>query len=244
MKTLERHRREWEHLAADDPLWAVLTAPGRRHGGWEPEEFFATGEAEVAGVMATAAGLGLPREHGRALDFGCGAGRISRALGSRFERVDGVDIAGGMIDTARRLNADREHLHFHLNTTPDLRLFASDTFDCAYSSLTLQHLPGRGLALGYLAELVRVLRPGGLLAFQLPARLAPIHRLQVTRRLYALARALRVSEQTLLRRTPLTPMRMLAIPEDVVRSALERHGARVARVETLGADGQRYFATR
>ena len=43
--SLERHRQDWEHLAETDPLWAVLTHPGRKGGRWDVDEFFATGEA-------------------------------------------------------------------------------------------------------------------------------------------------------------------------------------------------------
>ena len=33
--SLERHRHDWEELAAYDPLWAVLTQPGKRGGRWD-----------------------------------------------------------------------------------------------------------------------------------------------------------------------------------------------------------------
>ena len=31
--------------------WAILTEPSRRYGGWDPAEFFASGRAQIAGVM-------------------------------------------------------------------------------------------------------------------------------------------------------------------------------------------------
>ena len=58
--SLERHRHDWEELAAYDPLWAVLTRPGKRGGRWDRDEFFATGETEIAGVVVAADQLGLP----------------------------------------------------------------------------------------------------------------------------------------------------------------------------------------
>jgi SAM-dependent methyltransferase len=90
---LQRHKRDWERLAAEDPLWAVLTDPARRGRRWRVEDFLATGEAEIAGALEEAAELDLPERRGSALDFGCGAGRLTRALSLRFERAVGVDIS-------------------------------------------------------------------------------------------------------------------------------------------------------
>ena len=241
---LDRHRRDWEELGEQDPLWAVLTDPRKRGGRWDVDEFFATGEQELEAVLARARGWDVPARFERALDFGCGAGRVTRAMAPRFEHAIGVDVAASMVRTAERLNADRANLTFVVNDAPDLRRFDTASFDFAYSTVVLQHLPNRELALGYAEELVRVLRPRGLLVFQLPAALSLPYRLQPTRRLYALLRRLGVSEETLLRRTPLTPMRMLAVPEPVVRAAIERAGGSVLDVESLGAGDRRYFVTR
>lgn len=40
--SLERHKEDWERLAEVDPMWAVLTAPDQRGGGWDAHAFFAT----------------------------------------------------------------------------------------------------------------------------------------------------------------------------------------------------------
>jgi hypothetical protein len=48
----------WDRLGRSDPLWAVLTETSRRGGGWTPEEFFATGERDIALAMARAASGG------------------------------------------------------------------------------------------------------------------------------------------------------------------------------------------
>lgn len=239
MSRLERHRQDWERLAAEDPFWAVLTDPARRGRRWRVEDFLATGEDEIAGVLEEAAELGLPERRGSALDFGCGAGRLTRAVSLRFERAVGVDISAEMIRVARELNADRPNCEFVVNEAPDLARFESRSFDFVYSSIVLQHLPGRDVALAYVRELVRVLADGGLLVFQVPQRLAPLRRLQLARRLYAAARRLGVPERTLLRRTPLTPMRMLALPERDVRAAVAAAGSRILRVD---AETGRYFA--
>src|SRR5262249_61977542 len=126
------------------------------------------GEGGAAGVRGEARRGGIDVVRRRALDFGCGAGRLTQALAAYFERVDGVDIAASMLATARRYNRHPETCHYHLNTAPDLRLFESGAFTFAYSVLVLQHIePQHSKA--YLRELLRLLAPGGLLVFQLPS---------------------------------------------------------------------------
>jgi cyclopropane fatty-acyl-phospholipid synthase-like methyltransferase len=56
---------------------------GRR---WTTEEFFATGVTEIAALMAEARGFGLPASRRRALDFGCGLGRLTQALADHCDR--------------------------------------------------------------------------------------------------------------------------------------------------------------
>jgi hypothetical protein len=78
--------------------------------------------------------------------------------------------------------------------------------------------------------------------FQLPTETSALHRLELSRRLYGLATRLGVSGEWLIRRTPLTPMRMISLPESDVRALLESAGAELLRVEPLGPAGARYFA--
>ncbi len=157
--SLERHRRDWEALAATDPLWAVLTDPARKGGRWTREEFLATGEAEIAEVLERAERLGRPSRRRRALDFGCGAGRLTRALALRFDEAVGVDIATGMVAAARELNADVPAARFEVNERPDLSRFETGAYDLVYTSLVLQHLPDQRAIEAMIAELLRLTAP-------------------------------------------------------------------------------------
>jgi hypothetical protein len=38
----------WSELGARDPMWAVLSIPGKKGNRWGRDEFFATGVADVA----------------------------------------------------------------------------------------------------------------------------------------------------------------------------------------------------
>lgn len=244
MTSLPKHRRAWEDLGRVDPFWAVLNVPSRRHGQWDPAEFFATGKREIDSLMKSAEELALPRQRTSALDFGCGVGRMARSLASHFESYTGVDISEPMIARAREWNRDYTQCRFVLNTTGDLRIFDGASFDLIYSRFVLQHLPSRALVESYLRDFIRILKPGGLLVFQLPSRIDLLHRLQPRRRLYALLRGLGFSERVLLGPLKLTPMAMRAMPETEVVQLVQTLGGRLLRAEHPSDLDQIYFFTR
>jgi len=229
-----RQARDWDDLATVDPLWAVLSVDTKRNGGWDLDDFFATGEAEVDQILATAAQIGRPKRHERALDFGCGVGRLTRPLARRFGEAVGVDISKRMTDIARRLNADTSNLTFATADEPPV-----GDFDLVLANLVLQHLPSRPRARDYIVRLIEATRPDGLVVFQLPTRLRVGQRLQPKRRLYAALRD-RVGAERL-HAAGLHPVRMLALPEADVRATVDRAGATVAHTEDAAAAGLRYY---
>jgi SAM-dependent methyltransferase len=165
-RSLERLRTTWAALGTEDPLWAILSSPDKRGRRWDTDEFFAAGEAEIAGVAAIAASLGRPRNHGRALDFGCGVGRLSRALASRYAEVVGVDISPSMVEHARQLNVHLANVRFVENAVADLSFLESGSVDLVYSTITLHHIPAP-LQLAYIREFLRVLSADGVAIFQI-----------------------------------------------------------------------------
>ena len=168
---LDDLRRNWDGLGQVDPLWAILAHPERHGGRWQGDEheFFASGQEAVAEVMAMLERVSLrPASTVRALDFGCGAGRLTQGLAEHFETVDGVDIAHSMIALAEQHNRHGERVRYHLNEAGDLALFPNDSFDLVLSLIVLQHIPN-ALKGAYLREFVRVLRPGAVAAFTVPS---------------------------------------------------------------------------
>jgi glycosyltransferase involved in cell wall biosynthesis/ubiquinone/menaquinone biosynthesis C-methylase UbiE len=162
-------QQSWDQFGREDPFWAVLTNPDKKGGRWSEAEFFATGRHDIQAALQRITALGISLSFEKALDFGCGPGRLTQALAECFQEAHGVDIAASMIAKARELNAFGGRCMYHLNDRPDLRLFEANTFDLVYSWLVLQHMP-KQLALGYIAEFARVTKPGGIMIFQIPDR--------------------------------------------------------------------------
>lgn len=162
---LAKLRRVWGALGHDDPLWAVLSHNTKRGGRWQVDEFLATGQVEIDSQLTALAPSGYPLRRDLALDFGCGAGRLSRALAVHFDKVIGVDVSASMIDAAKRLNADVVNIEFRENAATDLGGIDDASFDFVFSHITLQHIP-TALALGYVDEFLRILAPGGVAVFQ------------------------------------------------------------------------------
>jgi len=158
----------WENLAQNDPMWAILTVPDKKGKKWKPSEFFATGEGQVSHAMKVVQEHGDVRRNA-ALDFGCGIGRLTNALAKQFKDAYGVDFSPTMINLAKKYTP-HSNCHFILNQNSDLSIFGDNEFDFIYSYITLQHMRSE-FVLKYVAEFLRILAPGGVAAFQAPYEL-------------------------------------------------------------------------
>lgn len=223
---LRSHIRDWQEMANVDPFRAI----SGQNKQWNVDEFFATAKPHMDQLFSAASGLGLPRAYERAVEFGCGAGRFLPHFEKRFKEVWGADVSQEMIDSASQYNP---RCRFHLVTGLDLQFFPDNHFDLIYSFLVLQHLPNKSAITGYIKEFMRILRPGGLAAFQLPDRLNLRWRIQPRRRAYQLLHALGVGGERL-QAWGLLPMRLTALPKETVESVVTGVGCRVLRVDTLG----------
>lgn len=127
-------------------------ATGRRYGeiARDYRRFFAPALVAFARPLVRTVPLANGAE---ALDLGSGVGTISALLARRGAAVTGIDASEGMLRESRGLARVRGDVY---------RLpFGDGTFDAALCTFVLHHLarPGR-----LVAEAVRVLRPGGMLA--------------------------------------------------------------------------------
>ncbi|GAA4005831.1 class I SAM-dependent methyltransferase [Sphingomonas humi] len=154
--------RDWSKWGRSDPYFAVLAHPqfGRETIAEHRDAFFQTGEHYVASVLAglEASSGAFPRR--RALDHGCGTGRLTIPLSRAFEQVVALDVAPEMLAEAERnaRGANRDNIHFH--QADDRLSGVAGSFDFVLSHLVLQHVPvERGLLI--FERLIELVAPGG-----------------------------------------------------------------------------------
>ena len=157
-------RTEWNRRAQSDAFYYVAFARPQS----TEEEFDATAAETLPAIVSELGRLPLPECRPlRALEIGCGPGRLMLPLSQTFGEIHGVDISDEMIAIARRRLAHVPHAHLHVNEGADLPAFEEGYFDAVYSYAVFQHIPEKAVVLGYLKEALRVLRPGGVARVQL-----------------------------------------------------------------------------
>jgi SAM-dependent methyltransferase len=169
-------KKNWDEFGKQDPLWSILADPTKKGNKWKIDDFFKTGEEEIESIIQYITSFGVSCSRKKALDFGCGVGRLTQALCQYFDECYGVDIAPSMIERAREYNRYDEKCKYYLNESNDLRVFEDNVFDFIYSKIVFQHMKPE-YSKNYIKELLRVLTPGGFLVFQLPSEFAPIESL-------------------------------------------------------------------
>ena len=146
-----------EPLDVDHPLAFPLPPPELRAG---IPDYLQLAEGHVEAVRNAARHAGAPAL-GRVLDFGCGTGRMTRWLlpEAREDEVWGVDF------DARCIQWNQTHLsppfHFLLCSSLPSLPFEDGYFDLVVGGSVFTHISE--MADGWLLELRRVTRPGGLL---------------------------------------------------------------------------------
>jgi SAM-dependent methyltransferase len=155
----DRDAGDWEELAQREPYFPVLTDEGIRE-----VSFLKSGEEDIALLLAAITTmLGHELRLTTALDFGCGAGRLTIPLARRAGRVVGCDIAPTILEHARKNAREAGLSNVTFIETAEL---GESRFDFVCSLLTFQHIrPAEGYKL--IRILLRLLAPGGVAALQL-----------------------------------------------------------------------------
>lgn len=168
--SIEKLRDDWNRLGESDPFWAILSDPEKKGGKWDLDEFFKSGEEFVRFIMDKVKALKPDLAMKRALDFGCGAGRLTQPLSRYFESAVGVDIAESMIELANKYNRNPVKCRYIVNKKDNLAVFEGGSFELIMTFLVLQHMRPE-YSKNYIKEFLRILAPGGMIVFQAPGEL-------------------------------------------------------------------------
>lgn len=157
--------REWKRWGEVDPYFSIFTVPRFRRGALNEqalEEFFQSGREHADHVLAVIRQRLRPHfVPMRALDYGCGVGRVAIPLAQQIAHVSGVDIAPGMLAEAERNAASSGIANVEFLSVDQFRAQPALTFDLIHSFVVFQHIqPKRGELI--LLDLIRRLEPGGI----------------------------------------------------------------------------------
>jgi ubiquinone/menaquinone biosynthesis C-methylase UbiE len=165
-KVLTQMRSDWNDRAKENAQYYVQNSTK----DWDQREFFRSGEINVAndvlGDMPSICGGRRSPLDLRALEIGCGVGRMTRMLSRVFGHVTGVDISEEMIAQARRNTADWNNVDLIVGDGCTLGGLPDSSYDYAFSYIVFQHIPSYDVIASYCREVFRVLQPGSLFKFQ------------------------------------------------------------------------------
>ena len=152
----------WDRRAEEDAFYFVDNRLAYR--GADLEELWRAGE-DVVEAFLSHLEVTIPSD-ATVLDIGCGVGRTTRALARRATRVIGLDVSERMLDLAREHNGELANVEWIHGDGHSLAGVGSASVDVCFSHVVFQHIPDPAVTLGYVAEIGRVLRPGGFATFQ------------------------------------------------------------------------------
>lgn len=164
--------RQWHYLGEIEPYWSVLSDKRflRENYNANAEEFWASGELAIGIIFERLTRLGVPIKYGVCAELGCGTGRLTKPLISRFEKVIALDISASNLDVCRNdmTNTQLAKVELHLIRDPR-ELISLKGLDFFVSLITLQHNPPP-IQEFMLETIMSKLNPGGVAVFQTPIR--------------------------------------------------------------------------
>jgi SAM-dependent methyltransferase len=176
-------RDYWDARAKEDAFFFVDNRLEYRH---PDKERFWEGGPEGLDLLLDDLGAALTPEDD-VVEIGCGVGRMTRALAERVNSVRALDVSAQMLELARHENAHLTNVEWILGDGSSLAGVDSESADVCHSDVVFQHIPDPEITLGYIAEMGRVLRPGGWAAFQISNafevhRIGPLARARIALR--------------------------------------------------------------
>jgi SAM-dependent methyltransferase len=154
----------WDDRAKEDALYFVDNRIGYRDPQSEAR-FWARGVDDLDSLLGA---LDIEvQATDRVVEIGCGVGRLTRVLSERATSVKALDVSAEMLQQARGHNEALANVEWVHGDGVSLAGIADGDADLVVSHVVFQHIPDPQITLGYVREIGRVLKPGGLAGFQL-----------------------------------------------------------------------------
>lgn len=161
---LDASREFWDEKAKENPYWYVSS-----YGSYDNrnlDEFWKSG-GNIWADLKRALDY-RPRPSDVVVEIGCGVGRLSRVIAPEVSHLHAFDISAEMLAEAAKM--EPRNVSFHRAEGNDLRILPDGIADLVLAYCVFQHLPSVEVLGRYLKEMVRVAKPGGIIAFTLTPR--------------------------------------------------------------------------
>lgn len=158
----------WERYAQKNAEFFILTTKGVDFSTEEGQKYFFTSGEDFAEKRLAAVRPYLSKT-GRALDIGCGIGRLAFPHARVFGEVYAVDLSQTMLNKLNAAAAARgiENVETFL---PNAAWDEPHSIDYAYSFLVFQHIEDSSVIESYIVRSAAALAPGGVAQFQFDTR--------------------------------------------------------------------------
>jgi ubiquinone/menaquinone biosynthesis C-methylase UbiE len=152
-------KEDWNKRAKEDALFYVSSF----RKDWDDNLFYQWGEIQTQRVIDDfLKTFNVDPSELVILEIGCGAGRMSRALASRFKLVFAYDVSEEYILIAEEKNRHFNNIVFTVNDGSSFPEINDESIDFVFSGWTMQHMPTKNTVIKNIREISRVLRNGGL----------------------------------------------------------------------------------
>ena len=165
-------RNTWEDKARENPFFAVQTtdemldAPAEDFSEHHIEQLFERGRRLYREQISTfLAARPEPREETFIVEYGCGVGRILRAIVDAGYRCAGIDISPTMVRHCLQLVPEVDGAY--VIDEAGRSALADGVASLVFSFAVVQHISKLSNYERAVVEMCRVLRPGGTLAVHL-----------------------------------------------------------------------------
>jgi SAM-dependent methyltransferase len=151
------YSKDWDRRAQDNARGYIAS------DDFETEEKFIASGIRDGSTILEFSGLVSGARHERALEIGCGIGRLLQFMAGSFDEVWGADVSPEMLRQARsRMDSaglgGRVHL---LQVSGEGDIPTDGPFDLIYSLAVFQHIRRRD-TWKYISQCRRLLRPNGV----------------------------------------------------------------------------------
>jgi 2-polyprenyl-3-methyl-5-hydroxy-6-metoxy-1,4-benzoquinol methylase len=162
---MSKAEKDWEKFGRTNPYYAVATLDKFKEENLNDsskENFFITGEEYTQKIWQVIEKNFIPDFYPqKAIDFGCGVGRLILPMAKRSGQITGVDISENMLKEGRinAQNAGLKNIDFIKDGDKILKL--NGQFDFIHSFVVFQHIkPEIGEII--FQKFVKMLSPGGI----------------------------------------------------------------------------------